>query len=448
MTGRWSTIPIRSCTNAASDVACATDSKPASAAITLAYPRDDYTNCTPSILDKVDRQLHLNPAHPLGILKHLIFDQFPGYAQLDTLSPVVSTQANFDSLLIPADHPSRSKHDAYYLNRTTMLRSHTSAHQVEVMRQAQHKAFLVAADVYRRDEIDASHYPVFHQMEAVRLFSPQDIKAGTIEREIDRMKARIQEVGVISTDDSLLDQQVQRTTALQPEHDPRTVALVTEHIKTSLNYWVAGIFGRIQHLQPTTENKSSKIPVRWIEGNFPFTTPSWEMEVMFQENWLEICGCGVMKQQLLRDAGLDDHIGWAAGFGLERLAMVLFDIPDIRLFWSQDPRFHCQFQPGQITRFVPFSKYPPCLKDISFWLPTPASFHENDFMDVVRDVAQDLVEDVKLVDRFVHPKTQRTSLCYRIVYRSMDRSFTNDEINEVQEKLRHEVTQRLGVSLR
>ena len=76
--------------------------------------------------------------------------------------------------------------------------------------------------------------------------------------------------------------------------------------------------------------------------------------------------------------------------------MILFGIPDIRLFWSEDPRFLSQFLPGKITAFKPYSKYPPCYKDLSFWLPEKG-LHENDFCDLVRDTAGDSVEDVKLV---------------------------------------------------
>jgi phenylalanyl-tRNA synthetase alpha chain len=135
--------------------------------------------------------------------------------------------------------------------------------------------------------------------------------------------------------------------------------------------------------------------------------------------------------------------------------MILFSIPDIRLFWSEDPRFLQQFQPGKVSTFKPYSKYPECYKDVSFWIPHeeegakaaggalgPKPFHENDFCEIVRDVAGDLVEDVKLVsvsasivpisakadvrspvkiDDFVHPKTGRRSKCYRLNYRSMDR---------------------------
>lgn len=64
-----------------------------------------------------------------------------------------------------------------------------------------------------------------------------------------------------------------------------------------------------------------------------------------------------------------DHIiGWASGIGLERLAMLLFKIPDIRLFWTRDTRFLNQFQKGKISIFEPFSRYPSCWKDVSFWV--------------------------------------------------------------------------------
>lgn len=141
-------------------------------------------------------------------------------------------------------------------------------------------------------------------------------------------------------------------------------------------------------------------------------------------------GCGVLEQKIVRNAGIGEDVGWAFGLGLERLAMVLFDIPDIRLFWSQDPRFLSQFKDGQITKFKPYSKYPECYKDVSFW--HGEDFHENDLYEVVRDVAGDLVEQVSVVDQFRHPKTQRESKCFRIVYRHMDRSLTNEEVDSYQ----------------
>ena len=83
--------------------------------------------------------------------------------------------------------------------------------------------------------------------------------------------------------------------------------------------------------------------------------------------------------------------------------MVIFDIPDIRLFWSQDKRFLDQFinfNGNKIIKFQPFSKFPPCIKDISFWLNNGQDFHENNFCEVIRNIAEDLAEDVKLVRLF------------------------------------------------
>jgi phenylalanyl-tRNA synthetase alpha chain len=94
---------------------------------------------------------------------------------------------------------------------------------------------------------------------------------------------------------------------------------------------------------------------------------------------------------------VSDKMGWAVGLGLERIAMILFSIPDIRLFWSNDPRFISQFTESKLSIFKPYSKYPPCFKDVSFWTREHEPLHENDFCDLVRDVAGDLVEDVKKV---------------------------------------------------
>lgn len=98
----------------------------------------------------------------------------PLFSVHDTISPVVSTFQNFDSLLVTRDHVSRRPTDSYYINANTVLRSHTSAHEMDLIKGGLN-AFLVTGDVYRRDDIDALHYPAFHQLEGVRLFSREEV---------------------------------------------------------------------------------------------------------------------------------------------------------------------------------------------------------------------------------------------------------------------------------
>jgi len=188
--------------------------------------------------------------------------------------------------------------------------------------------------------------------------------------------------------------------------------------------------------------------MRWIDAYFPFTEPSIELEVFFNGEWLEVLGCGVIHDNVMTRGGrnIKSQVGWAFGLGLERWAMKLFDIQDIRLFWSKDPRFLGQFKQGQITKFKPYSKFPTCYKDIAFWVP--AGFNENEFFQAVRGISGDLAETVDCIDKFVHPKTGRESQCFRINYRHMDRSLTNEEVDTFQVKLREAVSSELKCELR
>jgi len=106
--------------------------------------------------------------------------------------------------------------------------------------------------------------------------------------------------------------------------------------------------------------------------------------------------------------------------------MKLFDINDIRLFWTEDPRFHNQFKTNEIIKFKPYSKFPPCYKDITFYLDD--NFNDHDFFELIRGVAGDLVENVTCVDTFINKKINKTSKCFRILYRHMDRNLTNGEV--------------------
>jgi phenylalanyl-tRNA synthetase alpha chain len=353
------------------------------------------SNVTQQIKDKIGRNLHLQNNHPLNIIKNRIQSapSMTQFERFDSIPPQVPTLHNFDMLCFPMDHVGRSMSDTYYIDEKTVLRTHTTAHQVPLLIEG-HKQFLITGDVYRRDDIDATHYPVFHQMDGVKVFK--------------------------------LDE-------CPPDID------VAAELKKDLEDVIKHLFGdRVSNM-------------KWIDEYFPFTEPSFELEIEFNGQWLEVLGSGLVRHDILRNAGLDPALyrAYAFGLGLERLAMILFDIQDIRLFWSKDDRFLNQFKKitgNMALQFKPYSKYPVCYKDISCWLPE--NFHDNDLYELVRNICGDIVESVKVVSSFVHPKTNRLSKCYRVNYRHMDRSLTNEEIDQLQFQLRKELEQQLKVELR
>ncbi|KAK3230009.1 hypothetical protein Dsin_001890 [Dipteronia sinensis] len=156
--------------------------------------RDDPMNNVPdTIFAKLGMQLHRRNQHLIGILKNAIYEYFDAnypnkFDKFDDLCPTVSVKQNFDDVLVPADHVSRSLNDTYYVDTQTVLRCHISAHQTELLRGG-HTHFLITGDVYRRDSIDSTHYPVFQQvmyfssvqMEGVHVFSPEDWEASGVD---------------------------------------------------------------------------------------------------------------------------------------------------------------------------------------------------------------------------------------------------------------------------
>lgn len=396
------------------------------------YPRDDYTNVTEKILSHVGRNLYLQPNHPLSLVRQRIVNHFyktfvnsrsnPQFSVYENLPPVVSVEQNFDSLLIPENHPSRKKSDCYYINSGYLLRAHTTAHQSELMKSGLNN-FLIIGDVYRRDEIDRTHYPVFHQVDAVRLKTKEQLFPN------DPSLSLFEEGNnVLGTGENVK----------QACHTLEAVKLMEHELKTTLIGLAKRLFGE-------------DIKCRWVNVYFPFTEPSWELEVFHDGNWLELLGCGIMKQSILSGAGVQDRVGWAFGIGLERIAMCLYKIPDIRLFWSKDSGFLSQFETDDVEKditYKPVSQFPQCINDISFWLPQDRGFASNDFYDLVRSVGGNLVEQVVLVDEFKHPKSGKTSHCYRIIYRHVERTLTQSEVNVLHKEIENCVQQQLGVAIR
>lgn len=342
-------------------------------------------NISTNIEEKRKQKLHNNKMHPICQLKEKIQLFFTDFEIFDELSEIVSVEDNFDSLLIPLEHPARSLNDTYYLSEHKLLRTHTSAHQNNLLKNG-HTQFLVTGDVYRKDTIDRTHYPVFHQMEGVKI----------LDKGCDAMA----------------------------------------DLKRNLS-------GLIEYLYPGKE-------YRFLDDYFPFTVPSIQVEVKRDNEWMEILGAGVIHPEILKNCGIDGT-GWAFGLGIDRLVLSFCNIPDIRYLWTTDDRFIKQFEYG-LKSFVSYSKYPPVMKDISFWVPNYKKNHEllwsdhNNFCEIIRETGNDLIETVTLMDEFM--KNGKTSLSYRITFRSNDRTLSNAEINDLQFAIRHIIAESLKVELR
>ena len=353
-------------------------------------------NIPPSIADKIGRSLYRKPNHPICIVKEKVFEYFDDLARIEIGTPYVPVEYNFDKLRVPLDHPSRQLSDTYYQDENNVLRTHMTCYLYPLGNSTSGNSqlkYITCGDVYRKDAIDATHYPVFHQIDAFCIV-PNDVD-------------------------------------LKQDLRNRLVGLVKHLFGDNCKY----------HLMEDSE----------YEGvYFPFTVDSLEIEVEIETDSgvkrLEILGAGTVHPDIMADLGLSNHQAWAFGLGVERLAMVMFDIPDIRLFWSHDSRFLDQFKAGTFNKFKSFSKYEMCYKDISFF--TSPQFTYNDMCSIARDEDKaNLIESIKLIDEF-HNARGRRSQCYRIVYRSMDATLRNSEVEKIQTGIRKRLTNELKVEIR
>jgi len=311
---------------------------------------------------------------------------------------IISVENNFDILNTASDHPSRKKTDTYYLNEDYVLRTHTTAmwsfylkhsRAIENINKGEDLKCLSYGKVYRKDEIDRSHFPVFHQIDGLYICKK--------EKKI---------IGIKDLNEVLID-------------------------------IAKSIYGE------SVEYKIS-------EDTFPFTDPSVEIEVKKDDNWFEILGAGVVHEKVLENLNLDPAVynGWAFGFGLERLAMAKMNIPDIRLFWSDNERVTSQFKDLQ-SQYKEVSKFPMTYRDISFIIDKETDL--KNYYEIVRDYAENLIEEVSLIDKYENQEKLgigKISYTFRITYRSHDRTLTNEEINKIQEKIRKKTEEELKATLR
>ncbi len=308
---------------------------------------------------------------------------------------VVPADINFDLFDFAPDHPARSTSDTYYVDPKNILRTHDTVmwHYYLTLPEIQEKiaaakplGVICYGKVYRKDEIDSRHMNTFHQFGGLYLVPDSE--------------------GIMPIDD----------------------------LKDALSQIVESGFGK-------------DVEYRFLDDTFPYTDPSTQVEVNVGGQWVEILGAGMPKKSVLEKFGVTGYNGWAFGFGLERLAIISMQLPDIRLLWSTDERVTKQLHMGQ--KFVEVSKYPPVVRDISFIVPK--TFSPNDYFDLVRDIAGDLVEQVELIDQYENDAkfgAEKKSFAYRVTYRSSDRTLTNEEVDVLHKKLEEATKTEFGGEVR
>ncbi|MBO1927813.1 phenylalanine--tRNA ligase subunit alpha [Thiomicrorhabdus sp. 6S2-11] len=193
---------------------------------------------------------------------------------------------NFEALNIPETHPARAMHDTFYINENTVLRTHTSGVQIRTMENKQPPLRIIAPGRVYRCDSDQTHTPMFHQVEGL-----------IVEKNASFAQLR-----------SLL----------------------------------------IQFLREFFEDEN--LQTRFRPSYFPFTEPSAEVDIstdLFGEGrWLEVLGCGMVHPKVLENVGInpDEYTGLAFGLGVERLAMLRYNVKDLRQFFENDMRFLQQFK--------------------------------------------------------------------------------------------------------
>lgn len=232
--------------------------------------------------------------HPLSIVLDEIKEIFLGMGFDIAEGPEIETDYyNFEALNIPKNHPARDTQDTFYITENTLLRTQTSPVQIRVMEKKQPPIRVIAPGrVYRSDAVDATHSPLFHQIEGLVVdkgITMGDLK-GSLEAFVKRLYGENSEI------------------RLRPHHFPFT--------------------------EPSCEIDVSC-----------FSCHGKGCPLCKGEGWIEILGAGMVHPDVLRNGGIDPDVysGYAFGMGLERVVMRRFNIDDIRLFYENDLRFLSQF---------------------------------------------------------------------------------------------------------
>ena len=229
--------------------------------------------------------LPLGSYHPITLITRRVCSLLNRYGYAIKQGPNIESDFhNFEALNIGPNHPARDMHDTFYLKNKQVLRTHTSPVQIRTMIEQKPPIKMIAPGKVYRCDADISHSPVFHQVEG--LYVDKGVTFGDL--------------------------------------------------KGTLESFLRELFGQDHD-------------IRFRSSYFPFTEPSVEVDVSYtiggKTTWLEIMGAGMVQRNVFRNVSYDpdEYTGFAFGLGIERIAMILYQIDNIRLFYENDYRFLNQF---------------------------------------------------------------------------------------------------------
>ncbi len=307
--------------------------------------------------------------------------------------PIVTVKDNYDDLLIPADNISRSSTYTHYVDQTHILRTHTTAQIPAILRQlAKQKdwydvVILLPGLAYRRDVTDKKHVGQVHMLEMWRIVKNNGNKP-------------------IIKDDLL--------------------TVVKGVASVAAPGW----------------------GLRIIDSPHPYTKQGIEVNAVSGERDIEILECGLINNQILKNAGLDpnEYSGWALGMGLDRLVMTLKDIPDVRYLRSTNPLIAEQMT--HLDKYQEVSNQPAIRRDMSY--SVPSSYVEEDINEDIRQALgekENILESVEVLSETTYedlpPKIRerlgiskdQKNVLVRITLRHLERSLENKEANGIYDDI-------------
>ena len=244
--------------------------------------RDIQISDKPIDISLPGRNISEGTRHPISLTINHISNIMRGYGfRVEQGNEIETEFYNFEALNIPPNHPARDMHDTFYVDTKRLLRTHTSSVQIHSMMKTGAPLKIIAPGKVYRCDSDPTHSPMFHQLEGLY-----------IDKEINFC-----------------------------------------HLKGILEKFVTDFFQK-------------DIETRFRPSYFPFTEPSAELDIKFRGKWLEVLGCGMVHDNVLKNVSINSKIysGFAFGLGIERFAMLKFDIRDLRSFYENDLSFLKQFK--------------------------------------------------------------------------------------------------------